>query len=163
MRNTRLNRNIWNSYKLVILAIIPLVVLTNFYGLNTHKFYWFKVDNFILPIAIGIQLYYLSLLNQRIIKRSYADFQLQKLEIAMYGICLIYGFELLETAYVLLNYTSYNPSILPDNFLTLGIFVLALQVIFLISTLFAFHLRKRITGKFSNMEMIPQLEYYRKS
>ncbi|MFM1879593.1 MAG: hypothetical protein RLZZ241_2459 [Bacteroidota bacterium] len=159
MLNFFFTRNSWILYKICILTLIPIVVIANFYGLNTHKFYWFKVDHYILPLGIGIHLYYLSVLNQKLFRAVKTDFQLQNLEIAMYGISLIYTFELVETFYVLLNYNTYNLEVLPENFLSEGILVFSVQLLFLVVSLLAIYFRKIKLGAFDNPENISQIGY----
>jgi hypothetical protein len=77
----------------------------------------------------------------------------------MYGISLIYTFELVETFYVLLNYNTYNLEVLPENFLSEGILVFSVQLLFLVVSLLAIYFRKIKLGAFDNPENISQIGY----
>lgn len=142
-------RLIWNLCQSLIYLSIPLVVTINFYGLYTHEFYWLKPDNFILPAVTLIHLHYQRELQKRIKGTKSADYLLQKLEFAMYGVVLIYGFELLETAYTLFQSNSYDRALFPETFWIQALIVVSLQVLFTCLTIYTFYLRRQILGPYN--------------
>ena len=141
--------SIWNLCQSLIYLSIPLVVTINFYGLYTHEFYWLKPDNFILPTVILIHLQYQRELQKRIKGTKGVHFLLQKLEFAMYGVVLIYGFELLETAYTLFQSSSYDRALFPETFWTQALIVVSLQIVFAFLTIYSFYLRRLILGPYN--------------
>ena len=146
---------IWRFCKFLTFVSWPLVVGLNFYGLYTHKFYWLKPDNFILPLVSLIHLLYLREVQKRINQNRVADFPLQKLEFAMYGVSLIYAFELLETTYELLNVQTFNKTIIPETFWSEGLGILFVRFTYLVLTAFSFYIRKRILGTFNFDQINP--------
>ena len=62
------------------LAVLPVLIVLNFYGLYSNKFYWLKVDNFIFPLVTILHYIYLSSLHFRIREAEMADLQLRNLE-----------------------------------------------------------------------------------
>lgn len=146
---------IWNLFRSFTYICAPLVIIFNFYGLFTHKFYWLKPDNFILPAVILIHMGYQREIQKRISRNKGVDFFLQKFEFAMYGVVLIYGFELIETIYTMFLAKSYDSSIFPETFWSQAFMVLSIQMLFILFTVCSFYLRKLILGRY-NFDYIGQ-------
>ena len=139
----------WKVCRTLSLAVLPVLIVLNFYGLYSNKFYWLKVDNFIFPLVTILHYIYLSSLHFRIREAELADPQLRNLEFGMYGVLLIYGFKWMDTLYVLMSYNDYDHQILPDTFLPVGMTLLGLQGWLVALTFAAFYFRKSLVGSYN--------------
>ncbi|MGB5173055.1 hypothetical protein [Eudoraea sp.] len=126
-----------------------LLVVFNFYGLYTNKFYFFKFDNYIFPVLVGVHLIYLYVLRFKIKEQEFTDPQMRNLEYALYGIFLVYIFKLMDTIYILLSYGKYQDHIMPDTFLPIGLTILGLQIFLLFLTLIAIKHRVKSIGSYA--------------
>lgn len=151
----------WNLFQTLIYLLLPVVVTFNFYGLYTHKFYWYKFDNFILPAVSLVHLMYLTHLNTKIKDSLPVDFKLQNLEFAAYGVLVIYLFETIDTLSVILDYATINLTLIPEGFLVHGMLVFSLQFALAILTLFSFFIRKNKVGTFNFDHFGENLEGWR--
>jgi hypothetical protein len=140
---------IWRICRYLIYISIPLVVCLNFYGLFTHKFYWLKLDNFILPVAVLIHLLYQREVQKRITQTKGVDFSLQKLEFAMYGVVIIYVLEIMETLNAIILSNSYDSKVFPESFWSQALSILSIQILFTGLTVCSFYLRKQILGAYN--------------
>lgn len=77
------------------------------------------------------------------------DLQLRNLEYAMYAILSVYVFKVLDTSYILLSYSKYEVQIIPENFVPLGIGILALQIILVLLTVLSFAFRRQFLGRYN--------------
>ncbi len=139
----------WKVCRILSLAVLPVLIVLNFYGLYSNKFYWLKVDNYIFPLVTILHFIYLYTLHFRIREAELADFQLRNLEFGMYGVILIYGFKWMDTLYVLMSYNDYDHKILPDTFLPVGMTLLGLQGWLIALTFAAFYFRKSLVGSYN--------------
>lgn len=139
----------WKFCLILSLLILATLMVLNFYGLYTNRFYFFKVDNYIFPLLASVHLIYLYVIWFKIRERDYADPQMRNLEFIMYAILLVYLFKASDTTYMLMNASRYEDYILPETFMPMGITILSLQVVLVVLTLFAFSLRKKEIGAYN--------------
>ena len=136
------------SLMLCLLVLIVLIVL-NFYGLYTARFYFLKIDNYIFPILAILHFKYLQILWMKIRERGYPDSKIRNLEYGLYPVVLVYAFKASDTAFMLVSASQYEDYILPQNFLVMGIVVLGLQITLILLTLLSFSQRRRIIGVYN--------------
>ena len=139
----------WKTCLILSLIVLPVLIVFNFYGLYTDRFYFFKVDNYIFPLLSLVHFLYLYVIWFKISEAEYVDPQMRNLEYGLYAILLVYIFKASETAYVLLNASRFDAYMLPENFQTMGITVLSLQVLLVFLTLLAFTHRRREVGPYN--------------
>lgn len=139
----------WKSCLRLSIGVLALLVIFNFYGLYTNKFYFFKPDNYIFPLLSIVHFIYLYALWFKISERETADAPMRNLEYALYVIVLIYIFKLVDTLYILLSYSDYSNHIIPDTFLPMGMIILLLQLLLLGLTLLSFVYRKAEVGEYN--------------
>jgi len=137
-------RCLWLS----IIVLVSLVVL-NFYGLYTNKFYILKPDNYIFPVLTCVHFTFLYVMAFKIREKEYTDAPMRNLEYALYVICLVYLFKLMDTVYILLSYREYADLIIPSTFLPMGVLILILQVSLLFLTVITFMHRKEKVGLYN--------------
>ncbi len=131
------------------LIVLPVLIVLNFYGLYTDRFYFFKVDNYIFPLLSLVHFLYLYVIWFKIMEKEYVDPQMRNLEYGLYAILLVYIFKASDTVYVLLNASRFDAYMLPDNFSTMSITVLSLQVLLVVLTLLTFTHRRRQIGPYN--------------
>lgn len=139
----------WKRCIAFTIATLLLLVVFNFYGLYTNKFYFFKIDNYIFPLLVGIHFVYLYVLKFKIREDEYTDPQMRNLEYALYGVFLVYIFKAMDTLYILLSYGKYQDHIMPETFMTFGITIISLQIFLILLTLIAILHRIRSIGPYS--------------
>ena len=126
-----------------------MLIVLNFYGLYTNRFYFFKVDNYIFPLLTVVHFYFLQALQLKINTKFIGDLQLRNLEYAMYAILLVYVFKVLDTSYILLNVTDFDLQIIPETFIPIGIGMLFLQLTLVVLTLLSFGIRRNLIGRYN--------------
>ncbi len=143
----------WKRYMAFSVGVLLILIVFNFYGLYTNRFYFFKVDNYIFPLLTIVHFSFLQALQIRISSDYEGDVQLRNLEFAMYAILLVYVFKVLDTVYILQSYTDFAAQVMPDTFLPIGTVMLALQLLLVILTALAFVYRRQMIGRY-NMDQI---------
>lgn len=143
----------WKRYMAFSVGVLLILIVFNFYGLYTNRFYFFKVDNYIFPLLTIVHFSFLQALQIRINSDYEGDVQLRNLEFAMYAILLVYVFKVLDTVYILQSYTDFAAQVMPDTFLPIGTVMLALQLLLVILTALAFVYRRQMIGRY-NMDQI---------
>ncbi len=139
----------WKRCLALSIVVLLVLIVLNFYGLYTNKFYFYKVDNYIFPLLTIVHFTFLQSLQFRINGREINAFQLRNLEYAMYAILPVYVFKVLDTAYILLSYWDYEAYIIPETFIPLGIGMLTLQLILIVLTTGSFRFRRQLIGKYN--------------
>ncbi len=143
----------WNKCLLTSIGVLLILIVFNFYGLYSNKFYLLKPDNYIFPLLTIIHFLYLYVMWFKIKEQEGADPQMRNLEFAMYAILVIYLFKILDTVIILKTYTDYESHIIPGTFIPIGLMILTLQLLLLLCTYLAFRFRKEMIGdyKFDNI------------
>ncbi len=140
---------IWNVCRNLSLAILPVLIVFNFYGLYSNTFYLLKVDNYIFPLLTILHFAYLHILHLKVREDDFVDHQLRNLEYGMYGMVFIYAFKWMDTLYVLMSYNDYDQQILPETFLPAGLTLFCLQGMLIALTFAAFYYRKTLVGAYN--------------
>ncbi len=130
-------------------SVLLVLIVFNFYGLYTNKFYFFKFDNYIFPLLTIVHFIFLYVMWFKISEQELTDPQMRNLEYAMYVIFLVYLFKVVDTIYVLLSYNDYGNHIMPGTFMIMGFLILALQLLLLVLTLLVFKYRKDKVGDYN--------------
>ncbi|MCX2719559.1 hypothetical protein [Lentiprolixibacter aurantiacus] len=141
-----------SSWKLsLLLSILLLLVLIvfNFYGLYTARFYFLKIDNYIFLLLAIIHFKYIQMLWLKISENGYPDSKIRNLEYGLYPILFVYAFKASETTYLLLNASNFEEYLLPRNFLPIGITVLGMQIALILLTFLSFSYRRRKIGVYN--------------
>lgn len=139
----------WQRCLVLSLAVLLALIVLNFYGLYTSKFYFFKADNYIFPILSLVHFTFLYVMRFKIKEEEYADPQMRNIEYTMYGILVVYVFKVLETIEILLTYTDYQDHIVPGSFLPIGITIALLQLFLIVLTFVTFGHRKEKVGEYN--------------
>ena len=139
----------WKKCLAFSVGVLLVLIVLNFYGLYTNKFYFFKVDNYIFPLLAIIHFSFLQAVQLRIGSSDIEATQLRNLEYAMYAILSVYIFKVLDTCYILMSYQNYESQIIPETFIPMGIGILSLQFLLVILTLFSFMFRRQLVGKYN--------------
>lgn len=139
----------WKTCLILSLIVLPVLIVLNFYGLYTDRFYFFKVDNYIFPLLSFVHFLYLYVIWFKIREDEYVDPQMRNVEYGLYAILLVYIFKASDTAYILMNASQFEAYMLPERFQTMGIAVISLQVLLIFLTLLTFTHRKREIGPYN--------------
>jgi len=141
-------------------AILGILVVLNFYGLYTGKFYFFKPGNFIFPILSVGHFIFLYVLWFKVKEEEMTDIQMRNLEYVLYGIFLVYVYKAFESIYILSTYSDYGNHALPASFLPLGTLIAILYFLLIGLSLLVFKYRKDRVGeyKFDDINQIDSWE-----
>ncbi len=139
----------WKRCLVLSLILIPILIVLNFYGLYTDKFYFFKVDNYIFPFLTTVHFVYLYVIWFKLREQEFVDPQMRNLEYALYAIFLVYLFKASDTVYIMVSASNYEDHLLPDTFSLMGRLILSLQIFLLVLTLLAFAHRKKEVGVYN--------------
>ena len=139
----------WKLCLYITWALLPALIVLNFYGLYSNKFYLLKVDNYIFPLVTILHFVYLYAIQFKVKEGEYADQPMRNVEYGMYAALLIYGFKWMDTLYVLMSYDDYDRHIIPETFLPVGLSIFSLQGMLIALTLAAFYFRKSLVGSYN--------------
>lgn len=134
-------------------GVLALLVIFNFYGPYTDKFYFFKPANYIFPILTVGHFIFLYVLWFKVKENELPDPQMRNLEYALYVIFLVYVYKACESIYVLSTYGDYENHVIPGAFLPLGVLILVLHLLLIGLTLLAFKYRKDRIGDYNFDDM----------
>lgn len=142
----------WKRTVYITVGILILLVIANFYGLYTNKFYFFSPSNYIFPVFSIIHLVYLYVVWFKITENELPDPKMRNLEYVLYAAMLVYVFKIVATFSTLLSYGSFDNHIIPATFIPIGILILTLYILLSLLTLLTFKYRKENVGhyKFEN-------------
>jgi len=140
------------SFILTAIILVILIVF-NFYGPYTSKFYFFKLSNYIFPILTIGHFVFLYVLWFKIKEDEMTDPQMRNLEYILYIIFFVYVYKMLESLYVLTTYGEYSNHVIPSAFLPLGILIFILYVALVGLTLLTIKYRKDRVGEYKFDEM----------
>jgi hypothetical protein len=145
---------------IITAVVLAILVIFNFYGPYTSKFYFFKPGNYIFPILSVGHFIFLYVLWFKIKEQEMTDPQMRNLEYVLYVVFLVYVYKALESIYVLSTYGDYENHVIPAGFLPIGITLLVLHLLLVGLTLLMFKYRKDRVGeyKFDDMNHIDSWE-----
>ena len=139
----------WRRTNILAFIVLIALVVSNFYGLYTNKFYFFKLDNYIFPLLSIAHFLYLYVLWFKITEGELPDPKMRNLEYVLYAIMIVYAFKIYDTADILTSYTELQSHIIPPTFKPIGIATLVLYCLLPLLTLLSFWQRKRHVGSYN--------------
>ncbi|MEB8329159.1 hypothetical protein OO009_07305 [Flavobacteriaceae bacterium KMM 6897] len=143
----------WKMIKLLSIVILIALIVLNFYGLYTNRFYFFKFDNYIFPLLTLAHFVYLYVIWFKVRENEYPDPKMRNLEYLLYIILFIYVFQIFDTIYILSSYSDYDASIIPETFIPMGTLIVTLYTLLIVMTLVSFRHRKVLIGEYKFMGM----------
>ncbi len=142
---------------LTIMTLITLIVF-NFYGLYTNKFYFFKFDNYLLPLLTLVHFVFLYVLWFKIRECEVTDPQMRNLEYGLYVLVPIYVYKLFDTLFILLSASEFENHVIPTTFMPLGILIFVLYILIIGLAFLAFRYRKDLVGSYNFDEINRQID-----
>jgi len=132
---------------LTIVSLLSLIVL-GFYSMYGNTFVFNRFESYIFPLLTMIHFLYLYVLWFKITEREYPDMIMKNIEYVMYGILLVYGYNIYETFLILGSQNEFQDHVIPSSFVPMGFLIIALQALLVLLTVWSFVIRKRIVGKY---------------
>ena len=129
--------------------MLVVLVLFNFYGPFSNRFYFGKLDGYMFLLLVVFQALYLFRLLAKAKNKMISDSQLRYLEYVVYGVLVVYGYKTIDTVLSLNLASEIQPDLLPETFFPLVLLSLALYLLVIILSVLTFTFRKRLLGSFS--------------
>ncbi len=148
----------WKRCLILSIGVLSSLIILNFYGLYSNRFYLFKPDNYIFPILSLLHFTFLYVFWFKIKEREYPDPRMRNLEYALYVIFVIYIFNTVETANTLISSGDFADHLIPSTFYPVGAVIIGLQLLLLFLTLLTFGHRKRLIGDYKTDYLDDHLE-----
>lgn len=139
----------WKRVNLIIFFTLLVLIVLNFYGIYTNRFYFLKPDNYIIPVLGGIHSIYLYVIWFKIKEDELPDPKMRNLEYIIYAILIVYIFKIYDSAMVMTSYSEFQEHVLPSTFRTISIVTLVLYCLIPPLTLLSFWYRKRLIGVYN--------------
>ncbi|WP_209400258.1 hypothetical protein [Pseudozobellia sp. WGM2] len=143
----------WNKTIQITVALLLTLIVFSFYGLYTNTFPVLKPENFVFPILSLIHFVFLYVLWFKIKEEEGTDPQMKVIEFLMYGVCVVYAFNVYMTISTLTTYFEFSNHVIPATFFPMGILILVMQLTLIGLTLLAFKYRKNIVGNYNFDDM----------
>nr|WP_299382083.1 hypothetical protein [Allomuricauda sp.] len=144
-----LNILTWRRNNFLVFIILLALIVSNFYGLYTNRFYFLKPDNYIFPLLSAVHFLYLYVVQFKISEGELPDPKMRNLEYILYVVMIVYLFKIYDTANILTTYTEFESYVMPATFKPIGITTLVLYSLLPILTLVSFWHRKRLIGSYN--------------
>ncbi|MDC6351552.1 hypothetical protein PP178_08290 [Zeaxanthinibacter sp. PT1] len=148
----------WKRCLILSIGVLALLIILNFYGLYSNRFYFLKLDNYIFPLLSLLHFTFLYVFWFKIKEQEFPDPRMRNLEYSLYVIFVIYVFNTLETGKILLSHHEYSQHLIPPTFFPVGGVIIALQCLLLLLTLVTFGHRKRMIGDYKTDYLDDHLE-----
>lgn len=134
----------------IILTTITIACLLclSFYSMYGNTFIFSRGENYIFPFLTIIHFLYLYVLWFKITENEYPDMIMKNIEYVMYGILLVYLYEISETFLILGSQNEFQDHVIPSSFEPMGILIIALQLFLILLTVWSFVIRKQKVGKY---------------
>lgn len=139
----------WKINSVVTLILLLALILLNFYGIYTNKFYFLKPVNYIFPLLTMVHFLYLYVLRFKITEDELPDPKMRNLEYVLYAVLMAYFFKIYESAMVLNSLSEYQEHVIPSMFKTIGTITLVLYCLLPIFTSVSFLQRKYYVGQYN--------------
>ncbi len=147
----------WKRGLYLSIGILAILIVLSFYGLYTNKFYFFKFENYIIPILSIVHFGFLYVLKFKIKEQEVADIPMRNMEYGLYIIILVYIFKLFDTLFTLMGLEDIENHFIPESFMPMGIFISVLYLLLILLTLLTFQYRKQMVGGY-NFDEINQID-----
>lgn len=132
---------------LTIVVLLALIVLS-FYGMYGNAFFFNKAENYIFPLLTLTHFLYLYVLWFKISEKEYPDVIMKNIEYILYGIVLVYGYEIFSTFSILSTHNEFQDHVIPHTFIPMGILIITLQTVLVCLSIWSFAIRKIRVGKY---------------
>ncbi len=139
----------WKRSIIISSIILSVLIILSFYGLYTNKFYFFKIDNYILPIFSIIHFIFLYVLWFKIKEEEISDSPMRNIEYSLYILIIVYLFKLFDVAYTISGYTEFDDHQIPGTFFPMGVFMIILYIALIGLTILNFMYRKIHVGPYN--------------
>jgi len=136
-------------YLFISVIILIALIFLNFYGLYSNQFHFNKAGSFIFPLLTLVHFVYIYVLWFKIVEDEYPDVVMKSIEYIMYGILLVYFYEIIETYLLLSSQDKFHDHVIPSTFVPMGILIISLQSLLVFFTIWSFLIRKRRVGKYN--------------
>ena len=150
----------WKRTIYLSIGVLFSLVLLNFYGLYTNKFYFLKPDNYIFPVVSIIHFVYLYVIWFKITEEELPDPKMRNIEYMLYAVMVIYIFKIIDTFSILLSYSNYDNHVIPGTFVPLGILIFLLYLILPFLTLLCIKYRHKHIGKYNFENFNDNMNYW---
>ncbi|MGX1930291.1 hypothetical protein [Flagellimonas sp. 2504JD4-2] len=139
----------WKVVNVITLFILSVLIVLNFYGIYTDRFYFLKADNYIFPVLAAIHTLYLYVIWFKIKEGELPDPKMRNLEYAIYVILIVYAFKIYDSVTVVNSFSEFQEHILPGAFRPISILTLVLYSFLPALTFLSFWHRKRLVGVYN--------------
>ena len=136
----------WKKTILASSVVLLILIVLNFYGIYTNKFYFLKPDNYIFPLLSTVHFLYLYVVWFKITEDELPDPKMRNVEYALYAIMLVYIFKLYESVTALSSLSQYIEHVIPPTFKPLAIISVVLYSLLFLLTVYTILLRRRYVG-----------------
>jgi hypothetical protein len=116
--------------------------------LYSNQFHFNKPGSFIFPLVTLVHFVYIYVLWFKISEGEYPDVVMKSIEYIMYGVLLLYFYEIVETSLLLSSQNKFSDHVIPSTFMPMGILIISLQSLLVLFTVWSFLIRKKIVGKY---------------
>ncbi|MEZ4968053.1 MAG: hypothetical protein R2814_00010 [Flavobacteriaceae bacterium] len=134
----------------IILTIVSLVslILLGFYSMYGNTFVFNRLESYIFPLLTMIHFLYLYVLWFKITEMEYPDMIMKNIEYVLYGVVLVYGYNIYGTFLLLDSQNEFQNHIIPSTFVPMGILIIAIQTLLVLLTVWSFIIRRQRVGKY---------------
>ncbi|TAI48759.1 hypothetical protein [Flagellimonas allohymeniacidonis] len=139
----------WKRCNIATLLVLTILVVLNFYGVYTNKFYFTKPDNYIFPLLSLVHFLYLYVIWFKITEDELPDPKMRNLEYALYAVMVVYLFKIYDSAMIIGSISDYQEHVIPSTFLPIGVLILVLYCLLFLLSLLSFWHRKRHIGVYN--------------
>ncbi|MDC6364629.1 MULTISPECIES: hypothetical protein [Flavobacteriaceae] len=139
----------WKLNGIVILITLLALVVLNFYGIYTNRFYFFKPDNYIFPILSLIHFVYLYVVWFKITEQELPDPKMRNLEYGLYAVTVVYLYKIYDSVQVYASFSEYEQHVIPPSFEPIAIVTIVLYSLLAVLTIFSFWQRKQYVGVYN--------------
>jgi len=139
----------WKRTILASIAVLLILIVSNFYGLYTNKFYFTNPENYLFPIVSIVHFLYLYVVWFKITEDELPDPKMRNVEYVLYAVMALYIVKIYDSINVFSSLSEYADHVIPMTFKPLAIVTLVLYALLPILTLYTFWLRKRHIGSYN--------------
>ncbi|WP_228237309.1 hypothetical protein [Allomuricauda sp. M10] len=139
----------WKRDILASLAVLLVLIVLDFYGVYTNKFYFLKAENYLFPVLAAVHLLYLYVVWFKISEGELPDPKMRNIEYALYAVLGVYVFKIYDSITVLNSIAEFGEHVIPATFKPIATLTLVLYSILPILTIYTFWLRKKYVGAYN--------------
>lgn len=139
----------WKITLILSVVILAALIVLNFYGIYTNRFYFLKPDSYVFVMLAVIHFTYLYVVQFKIREEEMTDPKMRNLEYILYAILLVYAYKIFDSIKILSSYEEFKSHDIPTGFLVMGNTIMGLYMALLLLTLMAFAHRKFQVGNYS--------------